>query len=154
MTTNNKYKMSFEYNKTNGKGDLVLHDYDEIIGVWQAMTGVVKDGKLKYNINPHTWYMIDKPQRPVESEYHRMYIKDKPGFGWKQRLWPIPVPRSHDPISHYLIHPDGNVPGTLGCLGLQGTNAPELYYFFKWIFTKEPSTIIQIKISQFKIKNH
>ena len=145
---NQKYKLSFEYGN-RGYGELILFRNDKIIDVWWSRTGSCNtENKLVNTIDPHLWYLISSPELPHESEYEKMAVLDRHGFGWKQRLWPIPCPAEHDPISHFLIHPDGNLPGTSGCVGIQNSNAIGLFYFFAWYFETHKNTIIGIDIKK------
>jgi hypothetical protein len=48
-----------------------------------------------------------------------MYIHE--GHGWKVRLYKVV---DGEPVfTHYLIHPDGGLPGSKGCIVIQGTDA-------------------------------
>lgn len=145
---------SFHYDK-RGYGYLeminTLHHGEVIVQRWYARSGSCNVlGQLVNSIPVGEWYMVSKPQIPVISEMHKMKVEGKPGIGWKQRLWPIPVPSDHDPISHYLIHPDGNKPGTMGCIGLQNTNAKELYSFFLNYFSDRHFKILMLKVTNYK----
>ena len=142
-----KYRMKFEYDK-RGYGYLELWCQAVMINKWYARSGSCdKTGKLVNAINPHIWYIIDGPVPPHKSEYDKMYVKKKQGKGWKIRLWPIPTPKEHDPTSHYLIHPDGNKPGTSGCIGIQKSNAVDLHNWLIKHYTEKSNDIIPVEIS-------
>lgn len=106
----------FDYNE-KGYGDLILYRHTEEttqIMRYRARTGSVsKSLHLRNSIRPGLW-TIKAP--PVMTKEVGMYIK--PGQGWKVRMW---TPEGQ--WSHHLIHPDGNKPGTLGCIGIIGTDA-------------------------------
>jgi len=141
-----RFRLSFEYN-VEGFGDLILYYNNDVMGVWLTRTGSRDSrGILQNAIEPAVWYIVSDPENPVPSEYDRMFVSGQQGIGWKWRLWPYPVHRDHDPISHFLIHPDGNLPGTLGCLGIQNSNAMGLYHFAKAIYYQKPNEIIEVNI--------
>ena len=141
------YMLDFFKDK-RGYGDLVLFEGKKTMAVTYSRSGSIDhDGTLKNSINHHKWYLCGGPEAPFgEEEANKMWVKGKPGKPWKQRLWPIPVPGDHDPVSRILIHPDGGLPGTGGCVGPQDTNAMDFYYFFKWYFLKKNHGIISLSV--------
>jgi len=146
----NPFRITFDYN-AKGFGDLVLRYKDDILGVWFARTGsIAKKGSgfyLKNAIDPKTWYLCRTPEVPHHTEEHRMFIKDMPGHAWKWRLWRYPVPQDHEITSGYLIHPDGGVPGTLGCIGIQKDNGMGIYHFAHMIFDVEKRPVVECIIN-------
>lgn len=95
-----------------GFGKLTLHT-DGFDFSFDARTGSIStSGKLINNISSGIWTI---KEQPVDTEEIAMVVA---GIGWKARLY---TPEGN--WSHYLIHPDGNLPGTLGCIGIQKTNA-------------------------------
>jgi hypothetical protein len=81
---------------------------------WPAVSGPWGKGHL-----PDGPYTIERPVLTDEKP-----MKDVNGFGWKARL----VPNFKTERFGLLIHPDGNVPGTLGCIGIcKPTDTTSLY---------------------------
>src|SRR4030042_1134179 len=106
------FSLSFEYN-IHGYGDLILRYREDVLCALLSRTGSLDaGGRLINAINPQTWYISSGPEDPVPEECVAMFVKNQPGIGWKWRLWPYPAPNDHLPISHYLIHPDGGLPGS------------------------------------------
>lgn len=139
-------KAWFHYNNL-GRGQLRLTHNGAPLMNFLARTGSVgHDGKLKNSIPVQPWYLCTGPERPVESEEYAMYIPTEIGFGWKHRLWPIPVPAGHERMGGYLIHPDGRLPGTMGCIGTVGSNAMEWFYWMDTWFTDHNEIIIPLEV--------
>ena len=82
---------------------------------WRAVSGPWGRGIL-----PNGIYTIDRPVLTGE-----MPMKDVNGFGWKARL----IPRFKTERFGLLIHPDGNVLGTKGCIGISGPIDTKPLYF-------------------------
>ena len=144
MTKTSQFWFQFHYD-SKGYGDIVLMDEMTCMGAWLARTGSIdRNGKLVNAIDPHNWFICNAPEKTNEIA---MYIPGLPGFGWKWRLNTIPEPADHE-SSPYLLHPDGNLPGSLGCPSFQKTNAPELYHFAMWQFTQVPDGIIRFIITK------
>ena len=99
---------------SKGFGELTLGD--ELS--YKARSGSIdSSGNLKNVIASGVW-TIREPS--VDTDEPGMVIT--PGMGWKSRLF-TPIKNQW---SHYLIHPDGNKPGTLGCIGIINQDAIEL----------------------------
>lgn len=115
-----RWHMDFIYDR-RGFGMLRLHDG----GVeWEGMarTGSIdRTGRLVNALEPGEWLIR---ARTVPTRESAMWVVD-PERGWKVRLHTL-VNETHWTATGYLIHPDGGLPGTKGCIGLQGTDAPEL----------------------------
>lgn len=114
------WKFEFDYDK-RGYGRLKLFKDDKLDLAYEARTGSVKDlgnGEfgLVNNIPVGLWTINEAP---VDTNEVGMYIKK--GQGWKVRLF-----QDGTQWTHYLIHPDGNKPGTKGCIGLQGGDYRDL----------------------------
>lgn len=132
------FSLAFDYN-ARGYGDLVLYYLKYVFGRWRCRTGSInKKGKLVNAIPPKKWYIIGGPEEPAASEYDQMYVRNKPGRGWKWRLG----------SGSYLLHPDGRLPGSRGCIVTQQTNAMDLLYFAQYVYTNNPGTIIEVKVSK------
>jgi hypothetical protein len=149
---NERWTMAFAYG-SRGYGELILRDKGNMIYQWWARSGSTNQaGQLVNVISPQEWYLCSGPETPVASEAWVMTVHGKLGSPWKQRLWPIPTYSGHEPISRFLIHPDGGKPGTAGCIGLQNTNGMELHWFLKWFFDAPESItggkIIRLSVSQ------
>jgi len=76
---------------------------------WPARSGPYGQGPL-----PQGWYHVRPEQTPVPSEKESM--TDTCDNAYKFRL----NPQFETNRSGLLIHPDGGVPGTAGCIGAQG----------------------------------
>jgi hypothetical protein len=102
-----------------GFGDLVLRSDEHMIDSYHCRSGSIsRNGTLKNAIESGDWFLADLS---VDT--------DEPGMsaisgmsGWKIRLWRIDE-SGQLVFTHYLIHPDGGKPGSLGCIVIQGSNA-------------------------------
>ena len=132
------YHLFFEYDKT-GRGKLVLHNDSMILYSGDARTGSVnKKGKLVNAIKPGNWYIT---QAPVYTEELGMVIT--PGMGWKVRLY---LQTDNGYIeTHYLIHPDGNKPGSKGCVVLVASDGQELKEKITHILLEHNPILVMIK---------
>ncbi len=100
-------RIEFYFNKL-GRGNLVLIDNSTVIISYKARTGSINsDGHLIKSIPERTWYIL-KPS--INTDETGMTITK--GLGWKIRLYTA----LEGGYSHYLIHPDGNKPGSNGCI--------------------------------------
>lgn len=108
-----EYYLTFEYD-SRGYGWLELHN-DSIVPlrIWTRTGSIDSNGALKNAIESGIWWIVE---RPVDTAEHAMAVEF--GQGWKVRLYTEDLK-----WTDYLIHPDGNRPGTLGCLGLQDLGA-------------------------------
>lgn len=110
-----RWRIEFHYNY-RGYGVLRLCNGSV---QWEglARTGSINDhGELVNALECREWLIR---ARPVHTREMAMWV-DAPDNGWKVRLYKGTRPTS------YLIHPDGGKGGTLGCIGIQGTDALEL----------------------------
>ena len=111
-----EYYLTFVYDE-RGFGQLQLHNDSLIPLEYRCRTGSInRDGELVRAIEPGPWWVVGNPAWTTEEA-----MTITPGKGWKVRMY-----REIDGsmIYHgFLIHPDGNVPGTLGCLGIQNDDA-------------------------------
>jgi hypothetical protein len=129
------YYLTFNYGST-GYGPLTLFDNNVVAQYWACRTGSIDEhGKLKNAIAPGTW---TGRECPVDTTEPAMIVE---GIGWKFRLW-APDGR----WTHYLIHPDGNKPGSLGCIVLPLTPAVDLRDYLKGIINEQK--IINVIINQ------
>ncbi len=114
-THNKRLEFAYDY---RGFGALSLFDGKKIVDNLICRTGSIGvDGKLKNAIAVGEWYV---PEQSVNTTEPAMSVH-KPSDGWKIRLY-----KKRDNglyATHFLIHPDGGLGGTLGCVGIQGTNA-------------------------------
>ena len=148
MRNNKLYVLNFKYNR-RGAGDLILLGAGKTMGIWPSRSGSIdKKGNLINVVAPKTWYLRTGPEDPVDNEYDKMYVKSAPGIGWKERMWTMPAPFAGETFSHQLIHPDGGLPGSLGCIVPQKSNAMGLFYFFQWIFDIHKGTVIPVDVSR------
>ena len=110
-----------------GFGRLVMHNDSLMIHDYPARTGYISArGSLINAISSGVWTGRTPPVMTIE---RAMWIAG-PDHGWKYRLWD---PRGR--WTHFLIHPDGNLPGSDGCIVIQGTDAPELFQTLTKIYT-------------------
>jgi hypothetical protein len=108
---------------SHGFGDLLLLAGDgvSVLDRYVARTGSIDImGKL-INPMPIDIYRIQEHTEPTSED--GMWILDK-AQGWKARLFVLSAGKWEG--THLLVHPDGGRPGTLGCIGLQGTNGLSL----------------------------
>ena len=98
----------FNFNE-RGRGNIVLYGSCDEVMVEEARSGSVDSlGRLKNVIAKGKW--IIKKKHEVTSE-KGMIIKGGSKVSWKTRLY-----NKNADFTHYLIHPDGNLPGSLGCI--------------------------------------
>lgn len=116
------YYLTFHYDKY-GYGDLCMYEVNDdtndnrLMHKYRSRTGSIDpSGQLVNKIKPGRW-----TGREASRETHEAGMTITPGEGWKWRLW-----NSKGGWSHYLIHPDGNKPGTKGCIGIQNDDALDL----------------------------
>lgn len=99
------YRITFDYDN-RGYGDLIVYNGDEVIDYWECRTGSIDlTGKLVNAICPGNWTGRVKS---VDTTEIAMVVD---GFGKKFRLW-----NQAGEWTNYLIHPDGNKPGSQGCI--------------------------------------
>lgn len=121
--------VEFEYDK-RGFGMLDIREAGHLVMQYAARTGSINQWlELVKAIRPGIWSMR-KPS--VMTSEKGMYIKD-PAHGWKIRLW-----TPEGVWSRYLIHPDGNKPGTAGCLGILNLDAHDMRRYFDKRLTQQP----------------
>jgi hypothetical protein len=142
----------FFYSAKTGRGPLkLIVDGDEVISYFARCGSVGNDGVLKNATPLGMRYICDKPVLPATSELDLMTVKGQPGFGWKQRLWPRPVPVGHERIDGILIHPDGSKGnlrdgnGSDGC-AVFSHNGMEWYDWMADYWSKPEPLIIPIEI--------
>lgn len=115
------YSLTFSYNR-EGRGYLRLLNGDVVDLQHYCRTGSINTaGKLVNALRPDVWYIIDAPVSTTEPP---MVITK--GNGWKIRLWLRLGSSTRYERTRYLIHPDGNLPGTEGCIGCIKTDALDL----------------------------
>jgi hypothetical protein len=106
------YSLKFDYDR-KGKGDLILLKNNEYIRSWPSRTGSINQKlELVNALEPVEWQILTPSEWTTESA---MCLEGK---GWKIRLF-----TADGRFTHYLIHPDGRLGGTLGCIGIIGTIA-------------------------------
>lgn len=99
--------ITFHYNDL-GKGNLVIHKNVDNLLTTRARSGSINgSGKLVNVIKSGKW-IIKTPHEPTDEK--GMVVGDSKE-GWKTRLY-----TSKGEYTHFLIHPDGNKPGSLGCI--------------------------------------
>jgi hypothetical protein len=100
---------------TLGRGIVEVHNDSLIEWFHCARTGSVN--RLGQLVNPipddREWAIRD---RPVMIDPHLEPALAINGVGWKVRLWNCMGNSEKWEFSHYLFHPDGNLPGSAGCI--------------------------------------
>lgn len=110
----NSYYMTFKYATTGkpyelGRGILGLWHLSVPLLTVQARTGSVDgSGQLVNAIVPYERWIREKSQ---DTEEPAMVLG---GIGWKIRLWDKEGTSFR--FTHFLIHPDGGLPGSKGCI--------------------------------------
>ena len=117
------YRCKFEYDN-RGYGDLIIYNGDTVVDYWECRTGSIdKSGILKNTIDPTLWRIVEKS---VPTSEVAMVVN---GYGRKSRLYRVNDEGVH--WTHYLIHPDGNLPGSQGCIvPIQSTPVHRLISLF------------------------
>jgi RHS repeat-associated protein len=88
-------------------------------GAWKAVSGPQRNGAA-----PSGMYTISVRALPVGKENKRQSSYcDPSGNCWFARL----APDEDNGRTGLGIHPDGNVPGTEGCIGIKGKDTSDLY---------------------------
>ena len=99
------YKVSFAYNK-KGYGALCVWKNNRLEECFPCRTGSINGNEMLVNaIRPGIWTAREDV---VKTSEIAMVVD---GVGFKLRLW-----TPEGAWSHYLIHPDGNKPGSEGCI--------------------------------------
>ena len=88
------------------KGNLVLFQNDDRVhSVWLSLSGGWGKGTI-----PHGYYSLGEPAILDDVDKNKAYKAD--GFPW----WIGLTPETKTDRSGFGIHPDGNYPGSLGCI--------------------------------------
>jgi len=85
---------------------------------WPAISGPYGKGKL-----PSGEYLIAEPVEIKSTAAKYNPYRDKSGFVWWCQLTPL----FETDRSGFGIHPDGNISGTLGCIGICIDNTREVF---------------------------
>jgi hypothetical protein len=111
-------RLEFQYD-ARGRGDLTLYKDDKPIDRYHCRTGSInKHGALVNALKIGDYWLTDASVDTAETA-----MSIAPGMnGWKIRLW-LKDEKGKLVFTHLLIHPDGGAGGTLGCIGIEGTNA-------------------------------
>lgn len=126
------YSLKFDYDR-KGRGDLVLLKDNELIRSWPCRTGSINQKlELVNALEPTEWQILAPSEWTTESA---MCVDGK---GWKIRLY-----TADGRFTHYLLHPDGGLGGTKGCIGIIGTVAIPLKELLDEILLSQ----ISIKVS-------
>lgn len=126
------YSLRFCYN-SKGKGDLELLRNGEVVLKWFSRTGSINNAGVLVNAcAPDTYQMT---VAPIETDHIGMVVD---GEGW----W-VPFFKDGKRL-HVGLHPDGNKPGTEGCVATIGTSAlPLMSYLTKAIIDQK---VVEITI--------
>lgn len=134
-------KMAFIYEIKNvtiqsnanvaSEGEMTIHFSNED-KVFPVISGKYGNGSISIGI-----YSVEKPIVLLDKAYNDAYKRD--GVPWYARL----TPQFNCERTGLLIHPDGNLPGTLGCLGVLD-NDQDLLHILKQIFdiTEEVELVV------------
>jgi len=104
-----KTYITFHYNDL-GRSNLVIYKDGEKINSFPARTGSVHEA-LCNPIKQGVWYI----KTPHEKTTEKGMMIEGFNISWKTRLY-----NSEKEYTRYLIHPDGNKPGSLGCIVTPG----------------------------------
>jgi hypothetical protein len=108
--------LEFNYNDL-GRGKLRVFDGNKEVFSIDSRSGYIDSaGRLQECIKQGVWWLKEKS---VDTTEIAMFIPPET-VGWKIRLFD-----SNKKFTHFLIHPDGNKPGSLGCIVFDSM-APEL----------------------------
>lgn len=132
------YSLRFEYD-SRGFGKLQLVGDGGVEVEHLARTGSVNHaGKLQNAIPTGMWYLLDnhKPQGTTEVAMMRT-----PGAGWKVRLYRLNTNINEYFYDGFLIHPDGNKPGSEGCIVTVQSDALDLKQEITRILKDEQDSI-------------
>ena len=109
--------VSSEYNRPPGRLFYHWHSGGPVIAL-PAVSGPYGAGSA-----PQGMYEVRQPVA-LKAEGNQPY-QDVDGFCWFAKI----MPQFHTERTGLGIHPDGNVPGTLGCIGLKGSTRS----FYEWL---------------------
>lgn len=130
-----KFEASFGYNK-KGYGYTIITDGENVTASIYCRTGRLdSNGKLLDAIPTGVWTGRESPVLTTESAM----IVD--GYGWKYRLW---TPDGE--WSHYLFHPDGNKPGSMGCIVPVKYHSLWMFYLFTMIH--QVQDVLQVEVTK------
>lgn len=103
-----------------GRWDGVLYALGDNLK-WKACSGPHGKGPA-----PKGQYEVFKPTDLGNDPGAEPY-RDKKGHAWFAKL----APAFKTERSGFGIHPDGNIPGTLGCIGITEEDSQEIYEYLK-----------------------
>lgn len=99
--------IDFNYNDL-GRGNIRIFENGNEIYIKSARTGSIDgNGSLTNAIPYGKWFIKD----PSSDTTENAMIIHPEIIGWKKRLY-----NYKKESTHYLFHPDGNKPGSLGCI--------------------------------------
>ena len=108
------------------KGQLyLLEETEPKMRAWKATSGPYGKGAA-----PRGEYQIS---RPKEIDNSNAAFRDPSGFAWFAALTPTGQPNAEGKLIPHTdrtglgIHPDGNVPGTQGCIGIVEKDTRSLF---------------------------
>jgi hypothetical protein len=128
-----KYSFTFHFDR-RGHGDLVLRQDGEAVREWACRSGSInRDGTLVNCIPVGMWKILDQPVWTNEPE---MMIG---GIGWKARLY-----TAEGQFTHYLVHPDGGLPGSKGCIVTIGTAATALKERIEQMLKEQQVILVEV----------
>lgn len=116
-----------------GKGVLYLLFEDKVISKWFAVSGGYGNGEMDLGE-----YIINSVKQFPDQEQFNPYKKE--GFPWGAPL----TPKFKTKRTDILIHPDGNVYGSLGCVAIQKDDI-SLFYFIKGILMQQKLINLEVK---------
>lgn len=108
------YKLTFQYNHL-GFGALCIWKNDRIEECFPCRTGSIDgDGKIVNAIPVGVWTAFEFTLLPASHREIEPSLFVKIGDEWLGYKLRLRTPEGA--WSHYLIHPDGNKPGSEGCI--------------------------------------
>ena len=122
------------YYKTYG---YFIISYKNILNVFNCVSGGYNRGTLPIGL-----YSVKKPLKLDDTENNKAYKKES--FPWVAKLFPKGICiDDKGKRTGLFIHPDGNVEGTLGCLGIL-QNDIQCYDLLNKIFDNNEEIILEV----------
>lgn len=105
---------------------------------WNAVSGPFGAGPLPPGLYDIARREITDYSNKIDAAY-----RDKSGFGFFVPIYPKFETTRGKTGGRLGIHPDGNKPGTLGCVGITDTNAKSFHDAMKMT---SPSSILTLQV--------
>lgn len=106
-------------------------------GTWQATTGPYGRGALSSGS-----YIVSRREITAYTKAIKKGFRDKTGKGFFIPIYPK-FSTTRGSNGRLGIHPDGNIPGTSGCIGLKGHSTRS---FYDAVSSTTPSAVILLEV--------